>query len=190
MSQSVERYQLAWTLLEQTASAAPAASWDDPSPCVDWTARQLVGHLIDGHRQVQAMLAGTGPLAPMSKPAALADLAGEDPAAALQDAAAHVREVLAGLDPAATVVTPRGPLTVEQLLSMVVIEPFVHGWDLAVATGQPGVLDAELARALLPGVLQLGDQLVAAGMYASALPLPDDAPAEARLLAALGRRAG
>lgn len=190
MNQAIEHYQRAWTLLGRTAQAVPSRSWDDPSPCGDWTARQLAGHLVDGHRQVQAMLAGTGSLAPTSEPAALADLAGEDPAAALQDAAAQVREVLAGLDPAVEVGTPRGPLVVEQLLGMAVIEPFIHGWDLAVATGQPGVLDQELAGTLLPAVLQLDGQLAATGMYAPALPLPEGAPAEARLLAALGRRTG
>jgi len=190
LNQAIEHYQRAWTLLERTAQAVPPRSWDAPSPCRDWTARQLAGHLVDGHRQVQAMLAGTGPLAPTSETAALTDLAGEDPAAALQDAAARVRKVLAGLDPAVEVVTPRGPLMVEQLLGMAVIEPFIHGWDLAVATGQPGVLDPELAGTLLPAVVQLDGQLAATGMYAPAVPLPDGAPAEARLLAALGRQAG
>ena len=190
MNQAIEHYQHAWTLLEETAQAVPSRSWDDPSPCEDWTARQLAGHLVDAHRQVQAMLTGTKPLAPTSEPAALTELAGEDPAATLHDAAAQVREVLAGLNPTARVRTPRGPLVVEQLLGMAVIEPFIHGWDLAVATGQPGVLDPELAGTLLPAVLQLGGQLAATGMYAPVLPLPDSAPTDTRLLAALGRRTG
>jgi uncharacterized protein (TIGR03086 family) len=145
---------------------------------------------VDGHRRVQAMLTGAGPVAPTSETAALAELAGDDPAAALRGAVAHLREVLAGLDPSVVVGTPRGPLTVEQLLGMAVIEPFVHGWDLGIVTGQRAVLDPELASTLLPGVLQLGDQLAATGMYAPSLPTPDGAPTEVRLLAALGRRAG
>lgn len=189
MNQAIEQYQRAWTLLERTAGAASPAWWDRPSPCGSWTARQLAGHLVDGHHQVQALLAGTGPLFPTTDPVALAALAGENPATALQGAAGQVGELLAGLDPGAVVATPRGPLAVEQLLGMAVIEPFIHGWDVAVATGQPGALDADLTGALLPGVLQLGGQLAATGMYGPALPVPDDAPADRRLLAALGRQA-
>jgi hypothetical protein len=45
-------------------------------------------------------------------------------------------------------------------------------------------------RALLPGVLALGDRLQGSGMYGPAVPVPDDAPAQDRLLAALGRGPG
>lgn len=115
-------------------------------------------------------------------------VAGQDPAAALQAAAAQVRSTLTTLDPLRVVETPRGPLPVEQLLAMALIEPVVHGWDLAVATGQPGTLDLELTVALLPGVQQLGGQLAATGMYAQALPVADGATQAERLLAALGRK--
>ncbi len=101
-----------------------------------------------------------------------------------------MRATLAGLDPAVMAETPRGPLPVEQLLSMAVVEPFVHGWDLAVATGQHVTLDPELTATLLPGVQQLGGQLAATGMYAPARYVPDDAPDAQRLLAALGRPVG
>lgn len=190
MSRAMQQYQRAWTTLEQTAAAVAPSAWERPSPCPGWTARQLVGHLVDGHHQVQALLAGTGPAPPTSDVPALAALAGPDPASALRGATTEVRATLARLDPAVMAETPRGPLPVEQLLSMAVVEPFVHGWDLAVATGQHVTLDPELTATLLPGVQQLGGQLAATGMYAPARYVPDDAPDAQRLLAALGRPVG
>jgi len=79
---------------------------------------------------------------------------------------------------------------VEQLLGVALVEPVVHCWDLATATGRPADLDPEAVRALLPGVLALGDRLQGSGMYGPAVPVPDDAPAQDRLLAALGRGPG
>lgn len=190
MNAALHRYQRAWDLLERTATAAPAQSWDRRSPCTAWNARQLAGHLLDGHRQVYALLIGEAFITPTGDPAGLSQLAGQDPAAALGAAAAQMRAALTGLDPAVVVATPHGPLSVEQLLVMALIEPVVHGWDLAVATGQPSILDPELITALLPGVQQLGEQLAATGMYAGALAVPVNATDGQRLLAALGRQGG
>ena len=80
----------------------------------------------------------------------------------------------------------RGPSSSSSAIALV--EPVVHTWDLATATGRPVDLDPDPVRALLHGVLALGGQLQATGMYAPAVPVADDAPAKDRLLAALGRR--
>lgn len=127
-------------------------------------------------------------MTPTVDPVALSQLAGQDPAGAVREVAAQVRSALTGLDPLRVVESGRGPLPVEQLLAMALIEPAVHGWDLAVATGQPATLDPDLTEALLPGVLQLGGQLAATGMYAHALPVVDGASDGERLLAALDRK--
>jgi len=58
VSRAMQQYQRAWTTLEQTAAAVAPSAWERPSPCPGWTARQLVGHLVDGHHQVQALLGG------------------------------------------------------------------------------------------------------------------------------------
>lgn len=188
MNVVLQRYRRAWELLEQVAVAAAAETWDHRSPCPAWTARQLAGHLIDGQRQIQALLDGQGPVTPTVDPAALSQLAGQDPATAVCQAAVQVRSVLTGLDPVRVVQSGHGLLPVEQLLAMALIEPAVHGWDLAVATEQPATLDPDLTAALLPGVQQLGGQLAATGMYAHALSVADGASDTERLLAALGRK--
>lgn len=187
MSTTMEQYLQAWTRLARLADAVPEPAWDAPSPCADWTARQLAGHLVDGARQVQALLRRRPPLVPVTDPTALAGLAGDNPRAALRDAAGTVKETVADLDPDHPISTPHGPLPAEQVLAMALIEPVVHAWDLARATKQPVVLDDEAVATLLVGVEQVGDQLAATGMYANALRVPDHAPPTERLLAALGR---
>ena len=73
------------------------------------------------------------------------------------------------------------------VLAIALVEPLIHGWDLAVATGQRLTLDPEAVQVTLPAVQALGRQLTHSGMYQPALPIPPDAIAQDQLLAALGR---
>jgi len=185
---AIARYLRALDRLGTVVDAVPAQRWDAPTPCPGWSARELLGHLVDGQRQVLAMLTGEGPRAPVPEPEALGALAGPDPAGSWRRAHQAVVAALSSAAPGAGVATPLGPRTVEELLGIALVEPVVHTWDLATATGRPAGLDPDAVRALLPGVLALGGQLAATGMYAPAAPVPDDAPAQDGLLAALGRR--
>jgi uncharacterized protein (TIGR03086 family) len=183
-----ELYLHALDRLTAVVDAVPADRWVALTPCPAWSARQLLGHLIDGQHQVLAMATGEGPRRPLAEPAELDHLAGIDPAGAWQDTCRTTTATLTALTPTASVSTPLGPQTVEQLLGIALIEPVVHAWDLATATGQASPLDPEAVNALLPGVLALGEQLRASGMYQAPTAVPEDAPAHDRLLAALGRR--
>ena len=67
------------------------------------------------------------------------------------------------------------------------IDVFIHGWDLATATGQDTALD--------PGLMEACSQIIepqlelfrAAGAFAAELPVPPDATPQTRFLAMLGR---
>lgn len=186
MTSPLELYLRALDGVTAVVDHVPTAGWDAPSPCSDWSARQLLGHVIDGQRQVVGMLTGQA-RPPVTDPTELGRLAGPDPRAAWQDYRDAVLAVLSGIDPGAAVTTPGGPSTASAVLSMVVIEPLVHAWDLAIATGQPGTLDPDVVAAILPGVLAMHGGLAATGMYRRATPVPADATPQDWLLAALGR---
>jgi hypothetical protein len=75
------------------------------------------------------------------------------------------------------------------LLALGVVEPLVHGWDLARAIGRDAELDDELAAGCLDVARRHEAVLRGPGMYGPAL---DDVPvagsAGRALLAYLGRR--
>jgi len=63
----------------------------------------------------------------------------------------------------------------------------IHGWDLAVATGQDTTLDAGLMRACQEIIEPQLEAFRGAGALAGPLPVPPGADAQARFLAMLGR---
>ncbi|MDQ3789486.1 MAG: TIGR03086 family metal-binding protein, partial [Actinomycetota bacterium] len=63
----------------------------------------------------------------------------------------------------------------------------VHGWDLATALGADAGIPDELAEALLAYVEPQLAAWSGSGMFAEPVPVPDDAPAAARLVGLLGR---
>jgi uncharacterized protein (TIGR03086 family) len=147
--------------------------FDAPTPCREWTVRQLLDHLLEWG---PALVAAGRKGAPRT---------GGDLEAVYDDL------VAAWSDPAAWQGTTRvgGPqeLPATMIGGMVLAEVVVHGWDLARATGQDVDWD--------PGLLEVVHREVAAtaemgrgmGVYGSPVPVPDDRPVLARTLGLTGR---
>ena len=187
MHSALQRYLTELDQVTRVVEGTPADRCNAPTPCPDWSARQLLGHLVDGQRHVVALATWGGPRAPVTDPAALGRLPGPDPRDGWRRARADTTAELARVSPGSLVPTPFGEQPVEQVSGLALIEPLVHGWDLAVATGQDVVLDTDAVAATWPTVLALGDRLAATGMYRPARPVPDGASDAERLLAVLGR---
>jgi uncharacterized protein (TIGR03086 family) len=66
-------------------------------------------------------------------------------------------------------------------------ELVVHGWDLAVATGQPYRADAESVPACLGFVAPMARPEGTPGLFGPPVPVPADAPDLDRLLGLSGR---
>jgi uncharacterized protein (TIGR03083 family) len=61
MSDAADRYaRLADGFLDRIR-ATPDDRWDAPGPCGGWTARDVVAHVINGHRRVVTAVRGTRP---------------------------------------------------------------------------------------------------------------------------------
>ncbi|MGV9308095.1 TIGR03086 family metal-binding protein [Nonomuraea sp. NPDC003727] len=131
--------------------ATPADRWDLASPCAGWTARDVVAHVVNGHRGIVAAVRGVPPRpshgvrisgmgeAPPVEPHA-------DLAAAYAEARAGLRAVLTDPELAATPLpfSPIGPVPVERAADVVgALELLVHTWDLARAVGGDERLDLE-----------------------------------------------
>lgn len=154
-----------------------------PTPCTEWTVRNLLNHLVTGNLMMVTIVGGT------SHPDRTVDRLGRDPKATFATSLEQARAALAqpGLMER-TVTTPLGESPGSVLLDMRVAELVVHAWDLARATGQSTDIDPDLV-----GVVhrtwqtRLGDRPRAMTPFEDPQPVPGDATAADRLAAYLGR---
>ncbi len=156
--------------------------WAAPSPVAGWTARDVVSHLIDWS---WGFLAGSAGIEPARGPAVA-----DDPVTAWQ---VHADAIQALLDDEATAAsTLSNPHLGEMPLAMAIdriytSDVFMHTWDLARATGQDERLDEETCAVLLSGLSQMEEVLRSSGQYGEAVPVPEDADIQTRLLGFIGR---
>jgi uncharacterized protein (TIGR03086 family) len=175
------QYEAARRPLTAVVEAAPAARWSDPSPCEDWTARDVVRHVIETQRE---LFAGRG-FDLGALPAVDAD-----PAQAWREHAERVLEVLSDdAVPAITYDGYFGRTTLGATLQQFYVwDMYVHRWDIAQAVGlDAGLTDAELDR-IEQGADSFGDALYMDGICRAGAPVPPGADRVSQLLARLGRR--
>jgi uncharacterized protein (TIGR03086 family) len=160
-----------------------ADQWSAPTPCTDWTVRQVVTHLIGMNRVFAALLADQPP-----PPRPSADHVEEDPVGAYRDSAAALQAafgqpgVLERAYPG-----PLGTATGAERLKFRLYDLLAHGWDLAQATEQPADLPDDLAeQSLAFARTQLTGQ-ARPGRFGPAQIVAEQAPAIERLVAFLGR---
>src|SRR5829696_8066338 len=125
-----------------------AEQYDDPTPCEEWTVRQLVEHMT-------SVVAGIGAAAGASPPGD-ASVLGPDPAAQFQQVAAS--NLAAWRAPGAldqVVVAGAGPMPGRVLAGINLLDAATHSWDLATATGQPARLPDDVAEAALEASAQI-----------------------------------
>ncbi|MFW0793424.1 TIGR03086 family metal-binding protein [Gordonia sp. CPCC 205515] len=159
----------------------PADRWSAPSPCDGWTARDVVGHVIETQRDFLSrheVDLGDQP-----------DLA--DPPAAWRSHSGLVATALA--DPAIgdkSFDGHFGPTTVgETLLRFYGFDIIAHRWDVAAAAGQSVTFTDDELDTLETAAAGFGPALYADGVCKEALDVPADADRQTRLLATLGRSA-
>jgi uncharacterized protein (TIGR03086 family) len=181
MNTTLSQYRTASHPLTEVIDAVPADGWSQASPCEDWTARDVVGHLIETQR---SLLAEHGvELGPAPDVDA-------DPAAAWHD---HAGQVTAALSddavPAIAFDGFFGPTTLgDTLVQFYVWDMVVHRWDIASAVGAgTSFTDDELDR-VERGIEGFGDALYMEGICKPGVEAPAEADRAARLLARLGRR--
>jgi uncharacterized protein (TIGR03086 family) len=137
----LHRTALAWT----HGLMAGARDLDAPTPCAEFAVRDLLGHLVATAERARVIGEGGDP---HSVPVVLRGL--PDPAGAYADAAERTLAVWADdalLDRELT--APWGTVPGRGIVWGYLNETLVHGWDLAVATGQDPEADPDLAAAVL-----------------------------------------
>lgn len=168
-------------------ASVTSTQWDAPTPCPDWTVRDLVGHLVTGNFQFASAVGGQSPHVVADSRPDDDDLlpAWRDSASALVGAFGQP----GALDRIVTV--PFGTVPGIIALHLRITEVLVHGWDVARATGQAAAFPEDLAEQELAFSRgKLADIPPDRRPFARPQPVRDDAPAIDRLAACLGRRVG
>jgi uncharacterized protein (TIGR03086 family) len=166
-----------------TARADAVVDWDVPSPCAGWTARDVVGHLVEWFPPFLEQGAGV-------TLAAGPDVA-TDPAGAWRTLDHGVQALLD--DPGTATREFHHEYAGDHALADAIGQFFlndvlVHTWDLARATGQDETLDPDEVASMLEGIEAYDEALRVGGQFGPKVDVPPGADAQTRLLAFLGRR--
>lgn len=155
-----------------------------PTPCEDFDVQQLIEHLQMVALRIGAVLGGK----PFFETPAY--IASGDDLTDWRGARETIETVLTDDSLLTrTAVVPWGEVPGAAAAAAYIGELTVHGWDLATATGQQGVLNPDLAAAALPAYQMIlppagrGDEIP----FGDSVQVPEDAPAYDRLVAWTGR---
>jgi uncharacterized protein (TIGR03086 family) len=164
---------------EWAAGKIPGAvgKMESGTPCDEWNVRALLNHMLDSQQWFTGAARGesTTP-GPAPDPP---DLIGEHPAEAYEHGRQAALEAFA--DP--EVQKEKG-----MLLGIGFVDQLVHGWDLAIATGQDATIPDDLASAafkMIEGRMDDSDQRK--GRFKAEVKVSDSASAPEKLLAYTGR---
>ncbi|MEZ5142306.1 MAG: TIGR03086 family metal-binding protein [Acidimicrobiales bacterium] len=174
---------------ERRLRAVRDDQWDVPTPCEDWTVRELVRHVVGGNRMSVALLDGA------SRDEALGLLAGvdlgDDPVATFVAAAqAQLEAFRADGALERTCHHPAGDMPAAQIIGFRIGDLTLHAWDLARAIGADESLDADLVQEVWDGLQPLAPIIGQIGMFGDGPSgdVPEDAPLQVRMLDLVGRR--
>ena len=188
MSTLLEQYDHALTEFDSRVAQIGADQWSSPTPCTEWTVRDLVAHLVDECRWVPYLLDGGSPAAAGDRFAG--DPLGDDPSAAWREQSAAARAALAAdgaLDH--TVTVSYGEISARDYLWQLTVDLTVHAWDLARGIGADEQLEHELVRRIHAETEKDLETLAASGLFDPPVHPPAHADLQARMLGLFGRRA-
>jgi uncharacterized protein (TIGR03086 family) len=160
----------------------------DPTPCTDMRVGALANHLAS-LTVVRGHAAGLKQPQP-DEPADGHDFTADpDWAEAYAAGSAATAAVWSGPDAwtGKTALMGNGQMPAVFVGGIVLGEWLLHGWDLAVATGQKLTVDDEVAAALYEEIAGKADMARQHGVYGPEVPVPPTAPLFSRALGLAGR---
>lgn len=178
-----------WLALQKQAHAefgarvATVTDWDAPTPDTLWTVRDLVQHVVHEQQWIPPLLAG----ASLAEARRQLRPLGDDLAAEWRTYSALATEAWQSTPLESDVELSYGTVSVADYLREQVSDVTIHTWDLARAISADERLDDALVEAVWSVFAPQKDTLEASGLFASPIPMPDDAPLQSRLLALTGR---
>jgi uncharacterized protein (TIGR03086 family) len=115
-------------------TATDVRQLDARTPCADFDVRVLLGHLIGTAHRGLATARG---ITTRGIPHVITNVPDGELASTYATVAASIREAWSRLAGTESVTAPWGTCTVLEAARGFTVETVTHGWDLAIATGQP-----------------------------------------------------
>ncbi|GAA2232388.1 TIGR03086 family metal-binding protein [Herbiconiux moechotypicola] len=178
-----------WLRLQERAHhefavrVSAVVDWEGATPDTEWTVRDLVSHVIEEQQWVPWLLSG------LTTKQAKSRLRPLEPNLTQEWHRYSLAATTAWHDagPDSPVNLSYDTVTTLDYLKEQVADVTIHTWDLARATGTAEELDEELVAAVWTVFEPQKDALEASGLFASPVPIGDEAPLQSRLLALTGR---
>jgi uncharacterized protein (TIGR03086 family) len=174
------------TAFGQYVHAVGPTQWDDPTPCTEWSVRDLVNHLTSEDLWAVELFDGRT-IADVGSQFD-GDLLGADPVArcdtAISGAIHAISQPSAMTD---TVHLSFGDLPGSEYTMQLFADHLVHAWDLAMAIGRNPEFDNDLVVACRDWFTANEAGYRSAGIIAERPELPEGADDLAQLVVAFGR---
>jgi uncharacterized protein (TIGR03086 family) len=164
--------------------------WAAPTPCSEWTVRELLNHVLYGTVWIEDIFAGKTVEDVGSKYEH--DLIGDDALASYEAAINAAKAAIAKPGAMESIChLRRGDVSGGEYLTSMFTDVFIHGWDLAMATGQNADLDTDLVEIALGLAKQREERFRTSPAFGQGRVSDpgDGASSQERLLAILGREA-
>ncbi len=182
MTDVSERYRRLSDAFAGKIAAVSPSNWGAPTPCPDWNARQLVGHVVD----TQGLILGL-----VGQDIGALPSVDDDPLAAFNAARGVVQRNLDDPEVANTEFEGQfGKMTLAAAVDrFLCTDLVVHGWDLAHAAGLDESIPSDEMQRVRSTAESFGDSMRSPRAFGPAVDAPPHADEQTRLLAFLGRRA-
>ncbi|MFJ9584317.1 TIGR03086 family metal-binding protein [Streptomyces acidicola] len=182
------RLQEALDLFGVLAHSVRDDQWEAGTPCVEWTVRDLVNHLVSEQLWAPPLVLH-GCMIEEVGDTFDGDMLGSDPAASWDTAARATHEAFTA--PGAldrTVHLSHGDTPAANYCGQMVADLVVHSWDLSRAIGADERLPDGLLQFTVREVTPYAAELAKSGQFAEPVEPPLGSDVQTKLLCLLGRR--
>ncbi|MBI2371284.1 MAG: TIGR03086 family protein [Deltaproteobacteria bacterium] len=171
------------TEVQETRRIVAAVTPDQlttPTPCSEWDVQALLNHMNGSANYLTTFLTGSGPAGATGSTSAL------DAYDAATGAALKAAKAPGALEKKNQ--GPMGEMTGAQMMSFAFVDFFIHGWDLAKATGQNATLNPKLIEPCHNIVAPAIEFARQAKAFGPEVKVPADARPQDKLLGLTGRK--
>jgi len=181
MTDASDRYRANAAGFNERVEAVPPDRWENQSPCEDWTARDVVRHVVGTYDMFFGFVDEKLPPAPSVD---------DDPVAAWHSARNAMQSALDNPEVAQKEYDGMlGKTTFEQSVDrFITADAFVHTWDLARAADLDDTLDPNEAANVHAALKPMDDKMRGPGAFGPKIDPPQADDPQTKLLNFLGRR--